>query len=387
MKDKPAGIYVHIPFCLQRCFYCDFYSTTDSDLQDAYLDALLKEIMLTRKTSLCFDTLYIGGGTPSVLDPAAIGRIVDAAGQAYALSAQAEITLEANPGTMDAQRLQGFRAAGVNRLNLGVQSFQEDLLRFLGRIHSAVDAVRTMEWARGAGFDNIGLDLIYGLPGQTETTWIDDLKQALELEPEHLSCYMLTYEPGTPLDQDRRKGRFRPLDEGLAGDLFEITMAYLKYHGYEHYEISNFARITTPDRAARRSRHNCKYWSFAPYIGLGAAAHSFFEPQRSWNHRSIERYMGDLKAGLRPVAGKESLSPEQFLIEAVYLGLRTTRGIDLAAVDKKLGINFCSRFADLINDLKQRDLIDTRPGRLALTPRGMRFLDSIAAMFVTHDHF
>ena len=241
--DKPAGLYVHIPFCLQKCRYCDFYSISDLSQTSRFMVALKHEMQMNRRRPLAFDTLYIGGGTPSVLAPEAIGELIETAWKYFNIASDAEITIEINPGTVTFENLFEYRKMGINRVNIGVQSFDDDNLRFLSRIHSARDARLSVEWARRAGFNNVGLDLIFGLPRQDNMNWLDDLTQAGNLEPEHLSCYMLTCESGTPLSMDVKTGRIRWAAEGMILDLFNTAIDFLTESSFLHYEISNFARI------------------------------------------------------------------------------------------------------------------------------------------------
>ena len=300
-----GGVYVHIPFCLRKCLYCDFYSTADLSLKPAFLEALITEIAATDPGELVFDTIYFGGGTPSLLSPPEVARILGGLFSRFHFQEPVEITLEANPGTVGLESLKGLRSAGVNRLNIGVQSFQDENLAQLGRIHSAAQAQEALAAARRAGFGELGLDLIYGLPGQRRPAWFTDLRRALAYQPEHLSCYMLTLEPGTPLAERHRFGRFRPAPEARVAELFMATSEFLAGRGYLHYEVSNFARCGPSGcRQARVSRHNSKYWSHAPYLGFGPAAHSFLPPKRFWNHRDVARYVEDLRAGRRPLAGR-----------------------------------------------------------------------------------
>ena len=381
-STQPAGIYIHIPFCIKKCSYCDFYSTTEVSLQSAFLDALTREMQLTRNDALRFDTLYIGGGTPSVLDTGIIGRIIESARSQFHILSNAEITVEVNPGTVNSHKLKDYMGSGVNRINIGVQSFQDANLDFLGRIHTGQAAKSAVKQAQNTGVHNIGLDLVFGLPGQTRTDWLLDLRQAVELEPAHLSCYILSYEPGTPMDRDRKAGRFQPLSEQRVSDLFETTLTFLSNHAYHQYEISNFARSISDDTEPCRSRHNQKYWSFVSYIGLGPSAHSFFDKTRYWNHRDIGKYIKHLKAGRLAVAEKEKLNREQLMIEAIYLGLRQTKGITVDAFDQKFSISFKKTYNELITLLEQKRLIQLSQNQCALTTRGMLLLDSIAAMFV-----
>jgi len=382
-----AGLYIHIPFCVKKCPYCDFYSITDRSLHPAFMDALISEMRMTRDPNLTFDTLYMGGGTPSVLDAKTIAKIIETACQSYEILPHAEITLEVNPGTVSLKQFEEYRFFGVNRVNIGVQSFDPVNLQFLGRIHSGRDAHAALTWAQKAGFENLGLDLIYGIPNQTKKTWLMDLKLAVESKPQHLSCYILSFEPGTPLYRDRQEGRLKPLAESQVCELFETTLEFLSDHGYIQYEISNFARESMNSSGLKtdgdnRSRHNMKYWKFVPYIGLGPSAHSFLEPKRYWNCADVKKYIQDLNAGRLPRAGEERLSTEQLMIEAIYLGLRQTKGILIDVFDKKFGVNFKAIFEEIIANLEARGLIVLSQNRCALTSRGMLYLDSIAAMFM-----
>ncbi|MFC1505190.1 radical SAM family heme chaperone HemW [Thermodesulfobacteriota bacterium] len=379
---KPSGLYIHIPFCVRKCPYCDFCSITDSSLQTPYVEALLLEIQMHAPQATIFDTLYLGGGTPSILAVTAIERILGAVGRAYNFQVQAEITIEINPGTIDTRTLSAYRRAGINRVNIGVQSFEPANLIFLGRIHSAAQSVAAIKAAREAGFDNIGIDLIYGLPDQTESAWQADLVKALEFQPEHLACYMLTYESGTPLDEARQNGRVIPLTEDRSARLLALTQQILTPRDYAQYEISNFARIVHGDPDTFRSRHNLKYWSMAPYLGLGPGAHSYAHPIRWWNLEQVPAYIAALDAGRRPIAGRERLNREQQMMEALYLGLRKTVGIDVAAFEKRFAVDFKGHLGQPLADMAQEGVLTLSDNRCALTPKGMRLLDSVLARLV-----
>ena len=384
MSSKNAGLYIHIPFCMRKCPYCDFYSVTDLALKPRFLKALIAEMQLVSAEGLCFDTLYIGGGTPSVYGYPDIGQIITAISRNFELHPYAEITIEVNPGTVSIEQLKGYREAGINRINIGVQSFYPQNLDFLGRIHSANEARNAVTNAQRAGFQNIGLDLIYGLPDQSKADWRADLQQAVDYDPTHLSCYMLTYEKGTPLYNGLKGGQIQPLADGNVRTLFETTIEYLEEHKYLQYEISNFARIGN-DGKPHISKHNLKYWNRVPYIGLGPSAHSFVEPQRYWNVSSVGPYIAAVESGRLPVAEQEVLSEQQQMIEAIYLGLRMTAGIDLVGFKAKYGIDFIKAFKAVITDLEKRNYVEVKNSRCALTKRGRAFLDSITTMFVTHD--
>ena len=379
-----AGIYVHVPFCINKCPYCDFYSTTEISLLPAYTEAVVKEIKKTVAPAIPFDSIYFGGGTPSLLEPIQIRSILGAVYKQFDVLPDCEITLEVNPGTISSAGLCEYRAAGVNRITIGVQSFSDENLRFLGRIHSTEDARHAVFLARQAGFDNLGLDLIYGLPAQRVESWIRDLEEAVNFKPEHVSCYMLTYESGTRLDIRRKQGRFVPLDEDGAQILFETTPTFLSARGYDGYEISNFARI---DAAAfqiknkYRSRHNQKYWTGAPYLGFGPAAHSYMDQCRSWNIKSIGRYIESIRQGKSPVAEKEILTTEQQMIETVYLGLRTAAGIDILAFERRFNTGFYRLFGETIYRFKSQQLIETTQSRCFLSPKGLMVSDAVAGCF------
>lgn len=377
-------MYIHIPFCKKKCRYCDFYSITGLSLAPLFARALVQEMDMVCKTPLLFDTLYLGGGTPSLLKAKVIDSIIETARNRFKFLKAAEITVEVNPGTVTFDQLKTYRQAGANRINIGVQSFDQSNLDFLGRIHTSDDAIYVLNASRKAGFENIGLDLIYGIPGQTVTSWLADLVKAVEIAPEHLACYMLTYEPKTPLSIAREKGRFNPLSEKSVADLFETTHTLLTTNGYEQYEISNFSKKVIGSPGLRRSRHNQKYWSRAPYLGLGPSAHSFFNSKRQWNHRSVRRYIKDLNNGVLPIMGEEVLTRSQRMIEEFYLGLRRKNGINFESFNQAFGVDFEQVFGDVIPDLEEKELIEADQHHFALSQKGLLFLDSITEMFITH---
>jgi len=378
-SSQSAGLYIHVPFCIRKCRYCDFASCDKLSLQHDYADALFREMSAVEEAFPLFDTLYFGGGTPTAINSDLLVRIVETALCRFGFAPAPEVTVEANPGTVSAALFERLRGAGVNRLNIGVQSFCDKHLRFLGRIHSARDAEQCIRLARDAGFDNVGVDLIYGLPGQGKKTWLDDLKNALAFFPEHISCYMLTFEPGTPLSCDLAAGRIAAAKEETVAALFLTTDEVLTEEGYLHYEVSNFARS-----ARRRSRHNAKYWALAPTLGLGPSAHTYVPdpPVRWWNTAAVEDYIEAAASGQRPVAGKERLTPEQCMIEAVYLALRTAEGIDPAAFEGRFGASFDRLFEGLAASLQDEGMLQRRGGRWSPTLRGMQFADALAQRFV-----
>jgi oxygen-independent coproporphyrinogen-3 oxidase len=354
-------------------------------LKPDFLRALLKEIEMTADTPISFDTVYIGGGTPSVLDARDIEQIIDCVGKSYTILHDPEMTIEVNPGATGPEQLLDFRRAGINRINIGVQSFQPIPLQFLGRIHSQKDAHQVIRWARDAGFENLGIDLMYGLPDQTKKSWLRDLQEAVAFEPEHLSCYMLTYAADTPMDRQRRAGRFSPMDDAYLADLFETTITYLEANQFDQYEVSNFEKSDPETKASYRSKHNQKYWTYAPYLGLGPSAHSFIEPDRHWNGRDVNHYISELYAGRLPIDEKEHLDEEQQMIEWVYLGLRQTDGIPIDRFNRHFDGDFYGIFGKIVDGLKAERLIEADDARCALTRNGMLFLDSIVDRFLAAD--
>ena len=373
--DDPPGLYIHIPFCRTKCHYCGFYSTTALARVPDFLQAIEKEMDLYRDDFGTFDTIYIGGGTPSVLSVKDLATILAGVAEKFNVSPQAEITLEANPGDASLPLLQDFRRLGINRLNLGIQSFADDTLNFLGRRHSRQQAIFAIEMARKAGFDNLGLDLIYGLPGQSLANWLDNLRQALSFQPSHLSCYQLTLEPKTPLGVRHLKGEVSLPDAEMLADLFFQTATALEQAGYLHYEVSNFARDV-----ASLSKHNQKYWRHTPYLGLGPAAHSFRNNKRWGNHRDLARYINDLKSNTKPVDTEEMLTSEELRLEALFLGLRTKKGIDLKNFRERYGCDLLTEKKATIELLIERELLETSGGYLRPTLAGMAVADSLACI-------
>ena len=373
MNPEPIpGLYIHIPFCLSKCPYCDFYSSTDSSVLPLFLEALLKEIEMYSNRFRAFDTLYIGGGTPSLLSPLQLEIILEKIRETFDMPSTSEITVEANPADLNRSYLQSLRDIGINRVNIGVQSFDQEILKFLGRRHSVKEAISAMEASRGAGFANIGLDLIYGIPGQTIDSWLDALNQAVVFSPEHLSCYQLTLESKTPLGKRYQAREFSIPGEELQYEFFLKTSQFLEDAGYIHYEVSNFARGTE-----LTSRHNQKYWDHSPYLGLGPAAHSFQDNRRWWNIRSVEQYVTAINIGSPPVEETECLTLEQLRLEALYLGLRTRKGIFLEDFKKRFGCDLFTEKRKTLNRLQEEGLISIQDGHLYPTPTGLAVADSL----------
>jgi oxygen-independent coproporphyrinogen-3 oxidase len=380
---RPFSLYVHIPYCQAKCPYCDFNSYAATTWpEDAYAQALLAELRQRSReapfTGRGVGTIFFGGGTPSLFRPATIARLLDAIAATCALTDDVEVTLEANPGTVERERLAGFRQAGVKRLSFGIQSFQHDLLTTLGRIHGPDDARAAIRAARAAGFDDLNLDLIFAVPGGTRGAWEADVAEVVQWSPEHVSAYNLTYEPGTPFHALRARGALRPLDDEDELWMYQHVRAALADAGYAQYEISNFAR------AGREARHNQSYWRGVDYLGIGAGAHSYAhapEWGRRWsNERIPERYIAAVARGDAAVS-RESLSFETAAAEFMFLGLREHAGVDPAA--------FAARFGRPLEEVhpevavfRADGFLEERGGRLALSERGLLLADSIFAAFM-----
>jgi len=313
-----------------KCPYCDFYSETESSRVAPWQKALAEEMLIYKNRFSTFDTLYLGGGTPTVLEDHSLATLFDQLYRNFHFTADVEITIEANPGDITRAKLHLLRECGVNRISLGVQSFDEHVLRFLKRRHSAAEAEQALDLIGEGGFTTVSVDLIYGIPGQTRKCWRQSLARALTFHPDHLSCYQLTVAEGTELGGRKKRGEITLPHESEERALFLETARFLEENGYLHYEVSNFASGETT-----RSRHNQKYWQHIPYLGLGPAAHSYAGGTRWWNHRSLEGYCIALSAGKTPVSGTEHLTPEQLDLEALYLGLRTREGVDLSRLNDR----------------------------------------------------
>jgi oxygen-independent coproporphyrinogen-3 oxidase len=336
-----GGLYIHIPFCRQACRYCDFYFTVSLKYQDEFVEALLLEL---EKRSAQYKgwemgSLYLGGGTPSLLSYGNLMRIMEGVQRLYKISPEAEITFECNPDDLMPGRLQELKNAGINRLSIGIQSFVEQELQLMRRSHNAAQAVKSVEDAAIAGFKNTTVDLIYGIPGQTEEGWIQNISRALTLPVTHLSAYHLTYEPGTVFDHWRKKGKIVPVTDELSEKMYKILRLKLEESGFEHYEISNFAR------EGARSRHNQLYWSGDAYLGFGPSAHSFEGSQRSWNVSSLKDYMAGIAADL-PINEYESLSNKEQYHDYLITTLRTTRGADPEFIRMQFGKELGDHFDD-----------------------------------------
>jgi oxygen-independent coproporphyrinogen-3 oxidase len=323
------GLYIHVPFCRSKCPYCAFYSIPSSSLIPIWLNGLKKEVLLYKGRFDLFDSLYVGGGTPTFLEAGLLADLMKHLFTHFDFAPDTEVTIEANPCDLTDEKTRMLRDLGVNRVNVGVQSLDDDVLSFLGRRHRVKEVKGAMKRLRGLGFKNVGMDLIYGFKEQGLKGWLKTLDHALSFQPEHISCYQLTFEKKTVFGRLMDEGQIEPLMESEEADRFLATSRHLEDNGYIHYEISNFAK-----NDVCRSRHNQKYWQHIPYLGLGPSAHSFHRKKRWWNVRSIKRYCAAVEKGRSPVEGWENLTEEQLWVETLALGLRTSAGIDLSAVKR-----------------------------------------------------
>ncbi len=360
-----AALYIHIPFCKRKCKYCSFISF-DSRVNDipAYIGALKKELEL-RSGNFNIQTVYFGGGTPSLLTTEQLVDVLSAIDRYYRIADDSEITIEANPGTIDYKYLSDIKMAGINRLSIGIQSFNDKELSMLGRIHSSKEAVNAIKDARASGFDNLNIDLIYGLPGQTAADWKDNLLKTIEINPEHLSLYALTLEPQEALLKDIEAGRLPQISADTAASQYELAEELLQKHGYVHYEISNWAK------PGMECRHNLVYWQSRQYTGIGVAAHSYIEKRRSANTADLDKYINSLSQNILPAQDvDEIISPELEISESIILGLRLYDGINIKDFEKRFGIDIIKSYSRQIDELSGFGLLEYDNKDLRLTLRG-----------------
>lgn len=370
--QQMAGLYIHIPFCKQRCSYCAFYSTTLYNIRDRYVDALCKELTIRKEYAGCetIETIYFGGGTPSTLSMEQLQKICDTIYATYKVSDTPEVTIECNPDDLTPKFLAQLRSLPFNRISMGVQSFNDAQLKRLGRRHNADKAREAVHNAREAGYKNISIDLIFALPGSTLTEWEHDLYSAIALSPDHLSAYNLTYEDGTPLHRALERGDFAELSEEENIEQFQMLIAKLKEAGYNHYEISNFAK------PGCESRHNSSYWNDTPYIGCGAAAHSYNGTSRQWNIANIEEYIKGIENS-EPSFEVEKLTEEERYNDTILTRLRTAKGIPLTWMKEKFSAelnSYMSRVAEkeiALGNMKQENEY------LSLTEKGIFISDAV----------
>lgn len=382
--DAPFGIYIHIPFCAHICPYCDFNTYAGKeDLVPRYVDSVVQELEMrgAELPDRVAETIYLGGGTPSLLSPLQIEQILAACRSSYRITPDAEVTMEANPNGLDAERLAGYRAAGVNRLSIGAQTLDRRGLRTLGRQHEAVDVLDAVRMAHSAGFERINLDFIFGWPGQQREAWQADLERVLALGdegPDHLSLYSLIVEPGTPYADAAARGILQVPDDDAAADLYEDAIAILDAAGWDHYEIANWAR--TPERY---SRHNAIYWRHGDYLGIGAGAYGTIGGIRVMNHMLPETYIRAIEGGTLPHSNSEVIDETTGRGETMMLGLRLLDdGIQKAAFSQRHGVELETHFGTQIAQMEKIGLLERMDTGVRLTPRGMMLANDVAAAFL-----
>jgi oxygen-independent coproporphyrinogen-3 oxidase len=381
LQMERPGIYIHIPFCRTRCSYCDFATGAyETEIAKRYVNALCDEIEAFSRDSskrMAADTIYFGGGTPSLLSPGQVQQILDAVHRQFAVEENAEVTMEMNPGTVTPASLRELRSVGINRASYGAQTFSDSELRRLGRSHTAQDVRDTIRFLRDAGFDNTSFDLIAGLPAQTLEAWAENLDEALALHPEHLSFYLLEVHEGTPLAAQIKRGQQPAPDDELAGEMYRMMLDRASVAGYEHYEISNLCR------PGFESRHNSKYWTGAAVFGFGCSAHSFDGANMRWsNERDAARYVELIEAGKTAVVETIDLNEQQVRAESIFLGLRLMRGLDLRQHRVRFGKDLRDDYADDLDRFRDAGLIEIDDDLLKLTRNGVLLSNEVFAAFV-----
>lgn len=377
--DKKYGLYFHIPYCIHKCSYCDFYSLAKSKVSDDFVRALSKEIDLyisgfSQKPKI--DTIFFGGGTPSLLIPNQMKQLTAKIYKNFDVADDCEFTIEANPGAIDRNNAIEYKELGVNRISMGIQSFDPDELAFLERIHSPEEAVNSFNIFRETGYDNINIDLIFAVPGQTKDSLNHTLEKAIKLQPDHISAYSLIYEPGTPLHYKIKKGKVKIQDQEEDSTLYDLLVNKLKFAGFEQYEVSNYARKD------KKCRHNLKYWRSGEYFGFGPSAHSFIKNQRYGNIRKMKKYINLVNNGIKPVDNTEELSLKDKLYESLMLELRAD-GLDIDKFNKKFNLDILLICSTLINNMKSLELIYIENNFLKLTQKGYFLGDEISLKFIS----
>lgn len=373
------GIYIHIPFCKQACRYCDFYFSVSLKYVDKFADTLVEEIRLKGKSlaGQSLETLYLGGGTPSLLSMVQLEKILNAIHHYHSFQHDAERTIECNPDDLNRTKVKNLLKAGFNRLSIGIQSFQEKDLELMRRSHNAAQGENAVSLAREEGFNNISMDLIYGIPGQTSAEWEENIDRSLSLPISHLSAYHLTFEPGTVFDHWQKKGKLIPVPEEQSIEQYRILREKMLSAGFDHYELSNFSR------EAHVSRHNMLYWSGLPYLGLGPSAHSYNGEQRSWNKPSIKAYMEGIKV-LDEIEETEQLSNKEKYHDYLITSLRTRRGADLLHMEKSFGKQFRRHFEKQAQVFIERGSMYQEAERIRIEPEQWLITDHILRALFVH---
>lgn len=376
---KKIGLYVHIPFCLKKCNYCDFLSHCNISFEEhgKYIHALLNEIEYYKDKSIEVESVYIGGGTPSLIDGEFIVRIINKIRQCFTLNDQGEITIEANPGLISKDKLKDYLDSGINRLSLGAQSLDDETLAFLGRVHSSLDFTKSFNLAREAGFKNISVDLIFAVPGQTLRSWEDTLMKVIDMKPEHISFYGLQIEEGTPFFNSWKEGSLKATEDYLDRKMYHRSLELLKGGGYQHYEISNAAI------PGYESKHNLKYWSMEEYLGLGLGAHSYINGSRFSNVTDYDSYTSLHKA-FPLIAASHKNSKEDHISEYMFTGLRKIEGLSLNDFKNRFGLSMGAIYEEAIIKHKVAGLLEggEESGNLRLTEKGLDLFNVVLADFI-----
>jgi oxygen-independent coproporphyrinogen-3 oxidase len=374
---KSLSIYIHIPYCDHKCIYCDFYSIINSKNKPEYLNGIKREIEYyagSFKDEYQIDTIFFGGGTPSLMDVSYIEEILNSVSKNFAVSESAEITLETNPGTVSREKLSMFRQIGINRISIGVQSFDDDDLKFLTRIHTGDEAVKTVRDAENVGFRNISIDLIFNLPRQTKEKWKSNLRKAVSLPVQHISAYSLILERGTILNKMVLDGEVEIGDESFDADLYQLTQNFLINNGFVQYEVSNFAL------PGFECKHNQQYWNYGDYVGIGTAAHSFVNGKRWWNYKSLTYYLKSVKEKGNAIAGSEVLTNVEMLEEYVMLALRGG-GLDIKSFECEFSSEWMKTNNSKIIKYKKLGLLEITSENIKLTKQGYALCDEILTEF------
>ena len=366
-----SGLYIHIPFCERKCFYCDFYSITNISLSQSFFELLSKEILLYSEQfkNKNIETVYFGGGTPSVIEPTYIEYALNDISKHYSVDSQCEITIECNPNSINKEKLNNYKNIGINRISLGVQSFDDSELIFLKRLHNATDARNAIELVHTL-FDNASVDLIYAIPNSNIEIVHNNLTELLSFKPKHISAYGLIYENNTELTKANINGAFKKIDEELNAEMYQLVMSYLQNNGYLHYEVSNYC---LPDF---ESKHNSNYWNHTEYIGFGPSSHSFIDNKRFSNYSDIQKYNRSLMSNILPVEFEEIITDDILFEEYIFLGLRS-KGIELNKINKKFGIDFLNNKKNIINLLLNDGYLIIKNDFIRLTDKGFLICDEI----------
>lgn len=370
---KNSALYVHIPFCDHKCIYCDFYSIITKDNIKPFLSSIKKEISNYSdkyRADRSFFSIFFGGGTPSLMEPEYIGEIITELKDKFIITPDAEITLETNPGTVKMEKLEAFRNAGINRISIGIQSFDDKDLSFLTRIHNKQTAVDTVNNAKDAGFNNISVDLIFNLPEQTKEKWLKNLQEAVKLPVRHISAYSLILERGTILNKLVLDGKVTIQDDDYDAELYQATIDFLKSEGFIQYEVSNFAK------PGFESRHNNAYWRYNDYLSFGPSAHSFMNGKRWWNYSSLKRYINEVAQNSHARSGDEIITPEQKFEEYVMLALRS-KGIDIPEFKSLFGDKWLIEHTNYFSELEQKGFVSINKNLINLTGPGYAVCDEI----------